>query len=192
MTHALRVLASHGVAHTCHEYRYVAYGGTAEAARQLGVDQHSIVKTLVLESDSRARPENLSAVNQRSCEPEPVNLRTSEPLNPAGRQAPSIVLMLMHGDAEVSTRALARAVGARSIAPCTEAVAERVTGYQVGGISPFGTRQSLPVYVEASILDLPRIFINGGRRGLLVELSPAALLSVLDATPVQARAGSNP
>ncbi len=100
--------------------------------------------------------------------------------------------MLMHGDAEVSTRALARAVGVRSIAPCTEAVAERVTGYQVGGISPFGTRQPLPVYVEASILDLPRIFINGGRRGLLVELSPAVLLSVLEATPVQARAGSNP
>ncbi len=165
MTHALRVLASHGVAHTCHEYRYVAHGGTAEAARQLGVDEHSIVKTLVLGSDSGDRSRG---------------------------QTPLIVLMLMHGDAEVSTRALARAVGARSIAPCTEAVAERVTGYQVGGISPFGTRQPLPVYVEASILDLPRIFINGGRRGLLVELSPAVLLSVLEATPVQARAGSNP
>jgi len=160
MTHALRVLASHGVAHTCHEYRYVAHGGTAEAARQLGVDEHSIVKTLVLGSDEG--------------------------------QTPTILLMLMHGDAEVSTRALARAVGARAIAPCAQAVAERVTGYQVGGISPFGTRQPLPVYVEASVLDLPRVFINGGRRGLLVELSPAALLSVLKATPVQARAGSNP
>src|SRR6185503_251940 len=117
MTPALRVLASHGVAHTCHEYRYVAHGGTAEAARQLGVDEHSIVKTLVLGSDEG--------------------------------QTPTILLMLMHGDAEVSTRALARAVGARAIAPCAQAVAERVTGYQVGGISPFGTRQPLPVYVEA-------------------------------------------
>ena len=160
MTLALRVLASHGVAHTCHEYRYVAHGGTAEAARQLGVDEHSIVKTLVLGSDEG--------------------------------QTPTILLMLMHGDAEVSTRALARAVGARAIAPCAQAVAERVTGYQVGGISPFGTRQPLPVYVEASVLELPRLFINGGRRGLLVELSPAALLSVLEATPVQARAGLNP
>ena len=157
MTHALRVLASHGVAHTCHEYRYVAHGGTGEAARQLGVDEHAIVKTLVLESES-------------------------------GGQTPAILLMLMHGDAEVSTRALARALGARSIASCTEAVAERVTGYQVGGISPFGARQQLPVYVEPSILDLPRIFINGGRRGLLVALAPQVLLDVLHATPVHARA----
>jgi Cys-tRNA(Pro) deacylase len=160
MTHALRVLASHGVAHTCHEYRYVAHGGTAEAARQLGVDEHSIVKTLVLGSDEG--------------------------------QTPTILLMLMHGDAEVSTRALARAVGARAIAPCAQAVAERVTGYQV--------RRHQPVRHSSAIAGLRRglgpgaatVFINGGRRGLLVELSPAALLSVLKATPVQARAGSNP
>ena len=126
MTHALRVLAGHGVPHACHEYRYVAHGGTAEAARQLGVDEHSIVKTLVLESAPRDQ-------------------LGSDPRAHHGRQTPTILLMLIHGHAEVSTRALARAVGARTISPCAEAVAERVTGYQVGGISPFGTRQPLPV-----------------------------------------------
>jgi Cys-tRNA(Pro) deacylase len=151
MTHALRVLDRHGIDYTCHEYRYVDHGGTSEAARQLGVDEHTIIKTLVFGETSRTP-----------------------------------VLMLMHGDAEVSAKALARALGARSMAPCTEAVAERATGYQIGGISPFGTRQPLPVYVEASILDLPRAFINAGRRGLLVALPPDALLSVLSATPVHA------
>lgn len=153
MTHALRVLDQHGVAYTRHEYRYVDRGGTAEAARQLGVGEHAVVKTLVF---------------------------GETPRHP--------VLMLMHGDAEVSAKALARALGVRSMAPCTEAVAEKVTGYQVGGISPFGTRSPLPVYVEASVLTLPRIFINGGRRGLLVELPPDTLTTILHATPVHARA----
>ena len=153
MTHALRALDRRGIAYTCHEYRYVDHGGTSEAARQLGVDEHVVIKTLVFGETPRAP-----------------------------------VLMLMHGDAEVSAKALARAVGIKSIAPCAEAVAERATGYQVGGISPFGTRQPLPVYVEASVLDLPRVFINGGRRGLLVALPPAVLLTVLSATPVHARA----
>ena len=153
MTHALRALDRHGITCTCHEYRYVDRGGTSDAARQLGVDEHVVIKTLVF-----------------------------------GETPRTPVLMLMHGDAEVSAKALARAVGIKSIAPCAEAVAERATGYQVGGISPFGTRQPLPVYVEASVLDLPRVFINGGRRGLLVALPPAALLTVLSATPVHARA----
>jgi Cys-tRNA(Pro) deacylase len=153
MTHALRVLDQHGVAYTRHEYRYVDRGGTAEAARQLGVDEHTVIKTLVF---------------------------GETPRHP--------VLMLMHGDAEVSVKALARALGVKAIAPCGEAVAERATGYQVGGISPFGTRQPLQVYVEASVLELPRIFINGGRRGLLVALAPDVLLAVLHAVAVHARA----
>lgn len=153
MTHALRALESHRVAYICHEYRYVAHGGTAEPARQLGVDEHLIVKTLVFGETSR-----------------------------------HAVLVLMHGDAEVSVKELARIVGVKSIAPSSEAVAERVTGCQVGGISPFGTRQSLPVYVEGSILELPRVYINGGRRGLLVSLAPEAMRACLDATPVNVRA----
>jgi len=153
MTHALRVLDGHGVAYTCHEYRYVERGGTGEAARQLGVDEHEVIKTLVF-----------------------------------GQTPRTPVLVLMHGDADVSAKALARALGVKSVAPCTEAVAQRATGYQVGGISPFGTRQHLPVYVEASVLDLPRLYINGGRRGLLVGLAPGVLVTVLHAQPVHARA----
>lgn len=156
MTHALRVLDSHGVAYTCHEYRYIARGGTAEAARQLGLDEHAVIKTLCMTVD--------------------------------GGQAPSALLMLMHGDGGVSAKALARALGVKAIAPCSEAVAERVTGYQVGGMSPFGTRQSLPVFVEGSVLALPRVYVNGGRRGLLVAVEPGVFLTVLSAREVHARA----
>jgi Cys-tRNA(Pro) deacylase len=152
MTHALRVLDARAVAYATHEYRYVNHGGTREAARQLGVDEHAIVKTLVFVSGPRTP-----------------------------------VLVLMHGDLEVSTKKLARAIGVKSVAPATPEVAERVTGYQVGGISPLGTRQRLDVCIEATVLELPRLYVNGGRRGLLVSLVPGDLQAVLSGTPVHVR-----
>ena len=152
MTHALRALDARGVVYSMHEYRYVDHGGTSEAARQLGVDEHAVVKTLVFLSGPRA------------------------PL-----------LVLMHGDLEVSTKKLARAVGVKAVAPASPAAAERITGSQVGGISPFGTRQALPVFVEATVMDLPRLYVNGGRRGLLVSMAPDALRVALAPTLVQVR-----
>jgi Cys-tRNA(Pro) deacylase len=152
MTHALRVLDARRVVYATHEYRYVDHGGTAEAARQLAVDEHAVVKTLVFMSDPRT------------------------PL-----------LVLMHGDLEVSTKKLARAIAVKAVTPAAPAVAERVTGYQVGGISPFGTRQPLDVVVEATVLELPRVYINGGRRGLLVSMDPGVLSTVLPVTPVHVR-----
>ena len=130
-------------------YDHVDHGGTAESARQLGWDEHAVVKTLVMQNE-RAEP----------------------------------LIVLMHGDKQVSTKNLARAIGARSVEPCTPEVAQRHSGYQVGGTSPFGTRKSMPVYVEQSVLALPRICINGGRRGYLVGIPPNVLTSVLGAKPV--------
>lgn len=153
MTPALRALAAAGVPHQVRLYEYVDRGGTAEAARQLGVDHHAVVKTLVM-ADNNKKP----------------------------------LMVLMHGDREVSTKALARHLGVKTVAPVDPAAALRLTGYQVGGISPFGVRQRLPLYVERSILDLPRILINGGKRGLLVELDPGELARVLGPTPVEAAA----
>ena len=126
------------------------HGGTAESARQLGVDEHAVIKTLVMHDD-QAQP----------------------------------LLVLMHGDRAVSTKNLARALGAKAVEPCSVEVAQRHSGYQVGGTSPFGTRKALPVFVEASVLELPRIWINGGRRGYLVGLAPAVLSEKLAARPVQ-------
>jgi Cys-tRNA(Pro) deacylase len=149
-TPATRFLRSHGVEHTEHVYDYVEHGGTAESSRQLGVPEHEVVKTLVMQTD---------------------------------RGDPFIILM--HGDKSVITRELARALGVKSVQPCTPADAQRHTGYLVGGTSPFGTRKALPVYVEASALELPRILINGGRRGYLVGIAPRVLTELLDATPVR-------
>jgi len=144
VTVAVRVLRDHGVAYTHHLYEYEERGGTAVSARELGVPEHAVVKTLVMEDD---------------------------------RRQPMIVLM--HGDREVSTKNLARVIGAKSVSPCTPAVADRHSGYQVGGTSPFGTRRSMPVYMQATIAGLPRIYVNGGRRGYLVGMSPADLVRVL-------------
>ena len=149
-TPATRFLRSHGIGHTEHVYDYVDHGGTAESARQLGVPEHEVVKTLVMQTD---------------------------------RGDPFIVLM--HGDRHVVTRELARAVGVKSVQPCTPPDAQRHTGYLVGGTSPFGTRKALPVYVEASVLELPRVLINGGRRGYLVGIAPEVLGTLLGAKPVQ-------
>ena len=150
VTPAVRALKAAGVAYTEHLYRYEERGGTRVSARELGVDEHAVVKTLVLEDESKA------------------------PL-----------IVLMHGDLEVSTKNLARLLGRKSIVPCRPEVAEKHTGYKVGGTSPFGTRKPIPVYVERTILDLPRIFLNGGHRGFLVGLDPEALVRVLEATPVE-------
>ena len=132
-----------------HVYDYVEHGGTAVSAAALGVDEHAVVKTLVM-ADEQAKP----------------------------------LLVLMHGDCKVSTKALARQSGRKRIEPCTPEVAQRHTGYQVGGTSPFGTRKPLPVYVERTVLALPRIYINGGRRGYLVSLAPTVLSEHLRALPV--------
>ena len=150
VTPAIRVLREHAVAFTEHSYKYEDRGGTRVSARELGVDEHTVVKTLVMQDEAK-RP----------------------------------LIVLMHGDREVSTKNLARQIGAKTVAPCDPAAAERQTGYQVGGTSPFGTRKTLPVYIERTILDLPLIYINGGKRGFLVSLTPDELARVLSPTTVE-------
>lgn len=145
-TLATAFLRQHGVTFTEHLYDYVERGGTAESSRQLGVDEHQVVKTLVMQ-DQDARP----------------------------------LIVLMHGDRKVSLKRLARQIGAKSVQPCTPETAQRHTGYQVGGTSPFGTRKQIPVYVERSILGLPKIYINGGRRGFLVDIDPQVPVALLHA-----------
>jgi Cys-tRNA(Pro) deacylase len=148
-TQAIRVLREQGVAFETHVYDYVEKGGTAASSSALGVDEHAVVKTLIMENEQR------------------------EPL-----------IVLMHGDKQVSTRALARTLGARSIQPCKPEVADKHSGYQVGGTSPFGTKRAMPMYLERSVLALERIWVNGGRRGLLVSLAPSELVRVLAPTLV--------
>lgn len=150
-TSAIRELKRHNVSFHVHHYRYQEHGGTRVAAKELGVEEHRVIKTLVLEDQDK-----------------------------------NLLIVLMHGDMEVSTKSLARTVGIKSILPCEPEAARRHTGYHVGGISPFGTLRKLPVFVEGTILDLPTIFINGGQRGLLVEIAPVVLTEVLAATPVNA------
>jgi Cys-tRNA(Pro) deacylase len=148
-TPATQLLRERGVAFTEHIYDYVDHGGTAVSAQALGVDEHAVVKTLVME-DEKAAP----------------------------------LIVLMHGDCTVSTRNLARQTGRRKIEPCRPDVAQRHSGYVVGGTSPFGTRKRMPVFVERTILELPKIYINGGRRGYLVGIEPGALVAVVQASPV--------
>ena len=143
-TSAVRALRAHGVVFTDHPYEYEDRGGTAVSARELGVPEHAVVKTLVMEDGER---------------------------NP--------LVVLMHGDLKVSTRELARHLGVKTVQPCSPETASRHTGYMVGGTSPFGMRKKLPVYMEKSILDLPKIYINGGRRGYLVGMAPQDLLRIL-------------
>jgi len=149
-TPATQFLRRHGVVFTEHVYEYVEHGGTEESARQLGVPEHEVVKTLVMQ-DERAQP----------------------------------LIVLMHGDKSVSTKNLARQIGAKAVEPCKPEVAQRHSGYQVGGTSPFGTKKAMPVYVEASVLRLARICINGGRRGYLVGIAPGVLTQLLVARPVE-------
>jgi len=149
-TPATQFLRRHKVEFGEHPYDYVEHGGTEESARQLGVDEHRVVKTLVME-DEHAKP----------------------------------LIVLMHGDRTVSTKNLARQTGAKRIEPCKPEVANRHSGFLVGGTSPFGTKKAMPVYVESSILELDRIYLNGVRRGYLVSLKPSVLTELLDAKPVQ-------
>jgi Cys-tRNA(Pro) deacylase len=148
-TQATQFLRKHGVAYTEHPYPYEEHGGTSVSARELGVPEHDVVKTLVMQ-DEAARP----------------------------------LIVLMHGDCKVSTKNLARAIGCKSVEPCKPEVAQRHSGYQIGGTSPFGTRKALPVYVEESILALEKIYINGGRRGYLVGIAPQVVVEQLGAKAV--------
>jgi Cys-tRNA(Pro) deacylase len=150
VTQAVRVLRDKKIEFTPHLYDYEEKGGTRRSSEELGVDEHAVIKTLVMEDESR------------------------KPL-----------MMLMHGDREVSTKQLARGLGVKSIQPCDVNTAQKHTGYLVGGTSPFGTRTKLPVYVEKTIFDLTKIYINGGKRGFLVAVDPKALRDVLPVTEVE-------
>ncbi|MBA3996929.1 MAG: Cys-tRNA(Pro) deacylase [Candidatus Accumulibacter sp.] len=149
-TPATHFLRQHGIAHSNHLYAYEEHGGTSVSARELNVDEHAVVKTLVMEDENR------------------------KPL-----------IVLMHGDCKVSTKELARQSGRKKIEPCQPEVANRHTGFLIGGTSPFGTKKTMPVFIEKSILDLPLIYINGGRRGFLVGVHPHDLLRALSPTVVE-------
>jgi Cys-tRNA(Pro) deacylase len=153
-TNATRLLKEQQIPYTAHLYRYEEHGGTASCARELGVDEHAVIKTLILE-DETGRP----------------------------------LVVLMHGDREVSTKALARQLGCRSVQLCKPEVANRHSGYLVGGTSPMGTRKVMPVHVEKSILELERIYLNGGSRGFLVGLDPADLVRLLQPVVVEVGLG---
>src|SRR5262245_54463908 len=146
---AVRALRAAGVAFEPHLYAWEAHGGTRASARALGVDEHTVIKTLIFEDEGG-----------------------------------SPLCVLMHGDREVSSKQLARLIGAKTVGPCAPEVADRHSGYQVGGTSPFGLRRAMPIYMQRSILELPRLYINGGARGFLVEIAPAELVRVLSPTPV--------
>ena len=150
VTPAVRLLREKKIEFESHLYAYEERGGTRHSADSLGVDEHAVVKTLVMETDAR-RP----------------------------------LIVLMHGDREVSTKQLARQIGARSVEPCKPEVAQKHTGYLVGGTSPLGTRTALPVYVERTILELPRVYINGGKRGFLVSFAPRVLKELLPVEEVE-------
>lgn len=149
VTAAVRALRAAGVEFTDHLYEYEEKGGTAVSARELGLDEHGVVKTLVMEDEDR---------------------------NP--------LIVLMHGDRQVSTKELARILGVKTVQPCSPEAAHSHTGYLVGGTSPFGTRKRLPIHMERTILDLQRIYINGGKRGYLVGVDPADVRRLLAPTLV--------
>ena len=150
VTMAIRALRAAGVAFVPHLYPYEPRGGTRASSEALGVPEHSVIKTLIFESEHR------------------------EPL-----------CVLMHGDREVSVKQLARTIGAKTVAPCAPDVADRHSGYQVGGTSPFGLKRAMSIYVERTITELPKMYINGGARGFLVEIDPKELVRVLKPTSVE-------
>jgi Cys-tRNA(Pro) deacylase len=150
VTPAVRQLRAAQIAFTDHLYAYEDKGGTAVSARELGVDEHAVVKTLIME-DERKDP----------------------------------LIVLMHGDLQVSTKELARAMGVKQVTPCSPETAQHHTGYQVGGTSPFGTRKTMPIYMEETIAGLERVYINGGKRGYLVSMAPAELVRGLKPIPVR-------
>ena len=145
ITQAVRVLREKNVAFESHLFGYIEKGGTKHSSQVLGVDEHSVIKTLIFETGEK---------------------------NP--------IAVLMHGDMQVSTKALARHIGVKTVAPVTPERANQLTGYLTGGTSPFGLKTKMPIYVERTVLELERIFINGGKRGFLVEIDPRELLRILD------------
>ena len=150
VTPAILFMKKNGMAFTLRPYRYEEHGGTHVSARELGVDEHLVIKTLVMEDD-RGKP----------------------------------LMILMHGDREVSTKSLARLLGVKAVSPCKPQAAQRHTGYRVGGTSPFGTKKALRIFMEEGIAGLPRILINAGSRGLLAEMPPAELIRVLNPVAVK-------
>ncbi len=150
-TPATQWLSRNGIPYSEHSYDYVDHGGARHAAHALGLEPHTVAKTLVME-DEQARP----------------------------------LIVIMHGDKAVSTKNLARQIGAKKVQPCRPETAQRHSGYQTGGTSPFGTRKPMPTWMEASLLDLPIIYVNGGRRGFLIGLDPRSLAEALQARPVHA------
>ncbi|MHB9098732.1 MAG: aminoacyl-tRNA deacylase [Syntrophales bacterium] len=150
VTPAILAMRRSGLIFTLHPYRYEEHGGTRVSAEELGVDEHLVIKTLVMEDEHGA------------------------PL-----------IILMHGDRQVSTKTLARLLGVKSINPCEPRVAEKHTGYRVGGTSPFGTKKPLRIFIEEGIAALPRILINAGSRGLLAEMSPEELIRALKPVTVK-------
>ena len=150
VTPAIRVLREHSIAFKPHLYKYEEKGGTAVSSRELEVPEYQVIKTLVMETDSK-----------------------------------SPLIVLMHGDKQVSTKELARTIGVKTVSPCTPEVANRHSGYQVGGTSPFGTRKEMPVYIENTILELETIYINGGGKGFLVSLDPKDAARILKAKAVK-------
>ncbi len=155
VTAAIRLLKSRGIPFEVLPYKYVERGGTKSSSEQLGVDEHLMVKTLIMETD------------------------TGDPL-----------IVLMHGDKEVSTKNLAREIGAKSVRPCDPAVADKHSGYFVGGTSPFGTRRAMPVYAEATIFDLDEVFLNAGHRGLMLRMRAADIEKALEVTRVEVGIGT--
>jgi Cys-tRNA(Pro) deacylase len=149
-TPATKWLKQNKVAYTEHPYDYVEHGGTAESSRQLGVSEHHVIKTLVMQDE----------------------------------QGKGLVV-LMHGNCKTSTKNLARQIGCKTVEPCKPEVAQKNSGYLVGGTSPFGLRKQMPVYVESSILELTQIWINGGRCGFLVCIAPQVLVNQLGGKPIQ-------
>lgn len=150
VTQSTQLLRKHKAEFTEHPYAYEEHGGTSVSARELGVEEHHVVKTLVMQ-DEAAKP----------------------------------MIVLMHGDKKVSTKNLARQIGCKSVEPCKPEVAQKHSGYLIGGTSPFGTKKTMPVYVESSILALPKIYINGGQRGYLIGIAPGLLESLLRARAVE-------
>ena len=150
VTAAVRVLRARKIEFTDHLYEYEEHGGTAVSARELGVPEHAVIKTLIMEDDAK-RP----------------------------------LIVLMHGDLKVSTRELARTIGVKTVSPCNLETANRHSGYVVGGTSPLGTRKEMPVFMEKTILDLDRVYINGGKRGYLVGLTPGDIVHLVNPVLVQ-------
>lgn len=144
MTTAIRELMDHKVQFTSHFYKYEEKGGTAKSSIELGVEEHIVVKTLIMETETK-----------------------------------SPLIVLMHGDCQVSTKNLARIMNVKTVSPCEPAIANKHSGFVVGGTSPFGTKKKMPVYIQKTILDLEKIYINGGKQGYLVSMNPQEIKRVL-------------